>query len=98
MAAKPYTGPVCYVGHDHESADGRELKGGWHYTIVEHADGHEMPGDRLVLDEDGSYRYATSSDQSHHERHHQRFVEVVPNLSDEERDRLQRLLDAQEPR
>lgn len=34
MNPVPYTGPVCYVGHDHEAADGRILKGGWHYSAV----------------------------------------------------------------
>lgn len=29
-----YDGPICYVGHDHVSADGRPLEGGWHYTAV----------------------------------------------------------------
>lgn len=29
-----YDGPVTYVGEDMTSADGRDLDGGWHYTVI----------------------------------------------------------------
>lgn len=72
-----YEGHVCYVGHDHESEDGRSLIGGWHYTVVESPSGYEMPGERLVLEEDGSYRLATDEDQSHFEKHHVQYKGAV---------------------
>lgn len=37
-----YTGPVCYVGNDHEAADGRMLEGGWHYTVVQDTHSREL--------------------------------------------------------
>lgn len=95
MAAKRYAGPVCYVGHDHQAADGRDLKGGWHYSVVEGPDGYDVPGEPLVLEDDGTYRTATAADQSHHEKHHQQYAEIVPHLSEEEKARLRQLLDAQ---
>lgn len=67
-----YEGEVCYVGHNHEAPDGRPLLGGWHYSVV---DG--MPGERLVLEDDGSYRLAEDGDSSHHDRHHKQYVQMV---------------------
>lgn len=139
---KPYTGRVCYVGHDHEAADGRTLTGGWHHTVeidedakavaVAHAKERvalwekrastpgigrfaeeqladarahladveafpfEVPGKPLVIDEDGNYHFATADDISHHEQHHKQFVDIVPSLSQEDKERLRKLLDAQE--
>lgn len=74
--SEKYEGPVCYVGHDHENVDGTPLLGGWHYTVVDGPSG-EMPGERLVLEEDGSYRLAEDGDRSHHERHHKQYVQAV---------------------
>lgn len=104
MAAKAYQGPVCFVGHDHDREDGQPLAGGWHYSVVESPSGGEMPGDRLVLEEDGSYRIAGDGDQSHRERHHQRpkLVAMGGSLgeprSDEEWEAAYRHLDELEER
>jgi hypothetical protein len=87
---------TCYVGYDHDAADGRHLYGGWHYTVIEGPDGTDMPGDPLVLGEDGTYRPADAQDVSHHAQHHKRYASIVPHLSDADRDRLRELLDAQE--
>jgi hypothetical protein len=38
---------------------------GWHWTATPAG-----PGERLVLEDDGSYRLATAADQSWHDRHH----------------------------
>lgn len=74
-----YDGPICYVGHDHEAADGHPLLGGWHYTVVEGLDGTEMPGERLWMSEKtGKCRLAKDGDQSWYERHHQQLVVVAP--------------------
>lgn len=78
MKRASYKGPVCYVGHDHEAADGRPLQGGWHYTVVEGPGGVDMPGEPLFLDHEiGRYRYATDSDASWHERHHQELTTIA---------------------
>lgn len=71
--SEKYEGPVCYVGHDHEAPDGRQLLGGWHYSVTE----DEQPGERLVLESDGSYRLAEDGDSSHHDRHHRQYVQAV---------------------
>lgn len=56
-----YTGPVCY-GPD-----------GWHYSV----DDNDQPEHRLVLEDDGTYRYATDGDtDSWHDRTHRNFVNV----------------------
>lgn len=76
-----YKGPVCFVGHDHEDADGRLLEGGWHYSVVDDGNGGEMPGEKLVItsaaDSEPTYRYATASDESHQAKHHQRLKLVA---------------------
>ena len=95
--AKIYEGPVCYVGHDHESEDGRELQGGFHYTVVESPTGGEMPGEKLVHDsETDKYHHAKADHVSHHELHHKQFADIVPELSQDDIERLRKLLDAQE--
>lgn len=45
---------------------------GWHVTVD--ADGN--PGDRLFLDDDGTYRLAQNGDESWHDRKHGQFVQV----------------------
>lgn len=79
MAAKKpeqgeaYDGPVCYLD-------------GWHYTVVADPSGsetpegrpHEIPGDRLYLDDDGAYRYATDDDTaSWHDRKHVGYARIA---------------------
>ncbi len=85
-----YDGPICFVGHDHQATDGRDLEGGWHYTVVValDADGNEippaspdespptMPGEKLTL-VDGSYRLAKAVDKSHQEKHHKQHTLVA---------------------
>lgn len=73
--SEKYEGPVCFVGHDHENVDGRQLEAGWHYSVVDGPSG-EMPGEKLVLEDDGSYRLAEDGDMSHNERHHRRYVSI----------------------
>lgn len=89
--ADTYEGPVCYVGHDHEAVDGRQLEAGWHYTVIPATtpDGkpiphrpdespQTMPGEKLHLSEKtGKYRLATDKDKSWHSRFHQRLVTVA---------------------
>lgn len=43
---------------------------GWHIAVDE----SDVPGDRLFLDDDGSYRLAAEGDESWHERKHQSFA------------------------
>jgi len=51
---------------------------GWHHEVVQDADGNDVPGARLVLEDDGSFRPATDDDtNSWNERKHQRFADVV---------------------
>jgi hypothetical protein len=45
---------------------------GWHLSVDE--DGN--PGDRLFLDDDGTYRLAEDGDESWHDRKHGQFVQV----------------------
>lgn len=45
---------------------------GWHMTVNENGD----PGDRLVLQDDGTYRLAQDGDESWHDRTHGQFVSV----------------------
>lgn len=68
MASSAYKGPVCY-------------QDGWHYTVVkdsaksaEFPDGHDVPGEKLYMEDDGTFRLAAGGDLSHHERHHQKFL------------------------
>lgn len=50
---------------------------GWHYAVVQDADGADVPGDRLVLEDDGSYRLATDADtETWHDRKHIRYATV----------------------
>lgn len=93
MADEKYEGPVCYVGHDHEACDGRQLEGGWHYTVIPATlpDGTElkargdesdptMPGEKLHFDaKSGEYRLAREGDKSHHEKHHKQLVTIAPH-------------------
>lgn len=65
MATELYDGPVCYFD-------------GWHYTVVA-GGGGDVPGARLVLEDDGSYRIAAPEDtESWHDRKHAAFTLVVP--------------------
>lgn len=34
----------------------------------------EVPGEKLTLDKDGTYHYATEGAKSHHEKHHKRYT------------------------
>jgi hypothetical protein len=45
---------------------------GWHHAVDENGD----PGDRLYLNDDGSYRLAEDGDESWHNRKHGQFVQV----------------------
>lgn len=67
-----YDGPVCFVGHDHQGPDGKELEAGWHYSVAE----GEIPDKKLVLEDDGSYRFAKKGDMSHNSRHLKRYVNI----------------------
>lgn len=50
---------------------------GWHYSVKDDGAGGETPDERLVLDDDGTYRAATDADtESWHDRKHQRFATV----------------------
>lgn len=50
---------------------------GWHYAVVQDADGADVPGDRLVLEDDGTYRLATDEDtESWNDRKQERFATV----------------------
>ena len=77
-----YVGPVCFVGHDHEAADGHPLEGGWHYSVVKDDNGNDVPGEKLTItsdpDQEPTYRYATASDVSHHAQYHQKLKVVAP--------------------
>lgn len=103
-STRKYEGPACYVGNDHDAADGRPLKGGWHYSIVKGPDGVDMPGEPLVLLDDGGYRFAQARDESHRDRFHQRLTIVAPGggigvpHTDEEYDATHRHLDELEAR
>lgn len=95
MAPTTYEGLVCYVGHDHEASDGRQLEGGWHYTVVpattpdgelipqrEGESPQTMPGEKLHLDaKTRKYRLAGDEDTSWHVRHHKRLALVAPEGS-----------------
>lgn len=94
-AVKKYEGDVCYVGQDHESSDGRQLRGGFHYTVIEGPDGEHLPGEPLVLEEDGTYRPAKDDDTSHHDAHHKQFAAIVQNFSEEELQQMRDILAAQ---
>ena len=93
-----YKGDVCYVGHDHEAADGTMLEGGWHYSVVGEGDASQ-PGEKLVIDDKGKYRLAVEGDQSHRDENHQRLalIAVEGQLGDvvtaEEIDAARRHLD-----
>lgn len=51
---------------------------GWHYSVVTDENGNDVPGERLVLEDDGSFRLATEDDiNSWHDRKHQQFASVV---------------------
>lgn len=68
---------------------------GWHYAATE-----DGLGDRLALEDDGTYRVATATDESWHDRKHQQFVLVdvgemqksVPVSADEMAE-IQKMLD-----
>ena len=66
MAKRAYTGAVCYLD-------------GWHHTVTKDANGDDTPGERLVLEDDGTYRPATEQDLSWHDRKHTSFTLVVPD-------------------
>lgn len=65
MSAEVYTGDVCYLD-------------GWHHTVAKDELGNDVPGVRLVLDDDGVYVLAEDGDESWHERKHRQFTLVVP--------------------
>lgn len=59
-----YTQRVCFLD-------------GWHYSVKDDGNGGEIPDERLVLEDDGSYRVATDADtESWHDRKHTRFATV----------------------
>lgn len=50
---------------------------GWHYSVKDDGDGGEIPDQRLVLEDDGSYRAATDADtESWHDRKHVQLATV----------------------
>lgn len=61
-----YTGPVCY-------------QDGWHYAVVtDPATGYDVVGERLYLDDNGTYRVAVDGDESWSDRKHERYALLVP--------------------
>lgn len=60
-----YDGPVCYVD-------------GWHHAVVQNDAGEDVPGDRLYLEDDGTFRVAVDGDESWHERKHTAYAVIVP--------------------
>lgn len=58
-----YSGSVCFAD-------------GWHWSVVPAADGGEQPDAKLVLDDQGVYRFAADNDSSWHDRKHKRFARV----------------------
>lgn len=46
---------------------------GWHYSVDE----HDQPGDRLVLQDDGRFRFATGDDRSWHEHAHGQYAHIA---------------------
>ena len=48
-------------------------KDGWHYSVDE----NDQPDQRLVLEDDGSYRLATEDDTSWHDRKHGQFASIA---------------------
>lgn len=53
---------------------------GWHYAV----DGDGLEGERLVCENDGSYRYASDADtDSWHDRKHGQFVTISPEAGGE---------------
>jgi Transglycosylase SLT domain len=98
VAKETYDGPICYVGQDQETIDGRRVEGGWHYTVAKvhvsigtDAKGNEIvaegeaPGEKLWMSQDGkTIRLAKDGDQSWHERHHERYNVIAPggNIGD----------------
>jgi len=45
---------------------------GWHYSVDE----NDQPDQRLVLEDDGSYRLANEDDASWHDRKHGQFAHI----------------------
>ena len=69
---------------------------GWHVAVSD--DG--VPGERLYLENDGTYRLAADGDSSWHDRKHRGFVLISPEdggkqvaVSAEEMAEIQKLLD-----
>lgn len=87
-AGATYDGPVCYLD-------------GWHYAVVPDEAGHDQPGDRLALGDDGVYRVAAAADtESWHDRKHRGFVLMTPEggavgvaVTADEMAEIQKLLD-----
>lgn len=52
---------------------------GWHHAVDENGD----PGDKLFLEDDGTYRPAEDGDESWHDRYHGQFVSIVPEGAEE---------------
>lgn len=78
VASETYTGPICYVGQDQETIDGRQVEGGWHYTVVQ-TDQGEAPGEKVWMSQDGkTIRLAKDDDESWHNRHHKRYNVIAP--------------------
>lgn len=65
-----YTGPVCYVPFDHKGPDGKDLRGGWHYSTRVHSKLGEIPDAPLHLNTDGGEPF-----YEHAEKHHQSWLE-----------------------
>lgn len=51
---------------------------GWHHAVTIGEDGNEVVGERLFLDDDGTYRPAVEGDASWHDRKHRSYALVVP--------------------
>ena len=58
-----YEGSVCY-------------QDGWHYSVIQDANGYDIPDAKLFLDDDGTYRLATDDDESWHDRKHGQFATI----------------------
>lgn len=66
MTGGTYSGDVCYVD-------------GWHMTVEQDENGSDVPGERLVLSDDGTYAIADSEADSWFDRKHTAFAVVVPD-------------------
>lgn len=60
----PYAGPVCYAD-------------GWHWSVKTKRSGQQVPDRKLVLEDNGTYRFAKRGDASWHGRKHEQFVDLL---------------------